>query len=218
MTTMLVSAPSHGSVVVFDNSDNQFFWEIGIKPIGAAEIPGTFLDITQPPSQSGERRPGTLGKWYRPNESSDSAAVRYLIGELDVQTARTTDLVKIKWSDDFPPYHVWATRDYLPGEHVGEDARWDTESPYFFHEPFSSSLDEGASAVGDPAYLGVRVKMADNQWHYGWIYFTEYKWPAMWAYETEPNTPIQVPVPGPSIGMSAMVGVFGLCSRRNRKS
>lgn len=79
------------------------------------------------------------------------------------------------------------------------------------------SLEEGTPAVGNPAYLGVRVKMADNQWHYGWIYFTEYAWPTMWAYETEPNVPIQVPVPGPAVCAGLIVCGLGLSSRRHRR-
>ncbi len=204
-----------GSVVVYDNSDGTFFWKLSIRDVDGTPYPGTFLDITQPATQSGEQRPGTMGKWYKPNGASDEPAVRDLIGEAGVETAKTTKEVTIDWNGfHFVGQHP--TRDYAPGESVTASDNWNKASRYFYHLPFSYSLEEGTPAIGDPAYLGVRVKMADNQWHYGWIYFTEYQWPSKWAYETDANVPIQVPVPGPSVALFASVVGLSLSSRRHR--
>ncbi|MCC6425207.1 MAG: hypothetical protein IT435_00165 [Phycisphaerales bacterium] len=207
------SQPSWGAVTVYDNSDGTFFWKLSIRDVDGTPYPGTFLDITQPPTQSGARRPGTLGKWYYPNQSSDEPAIRNLIGETGVQTARTTDLVTFPWDD----IHIQTRpiRDYDPGERVEASANWHVGAPYFFHLPFSYSFEEGTPGIKDPTYVGIRVKLADNQWHYGWIYFTEYQWPMMWAYETEPNVPIQVPIPEPT-GASLIVCGLSLSFRRHR--
>ncbi len=204
--------PSLGGVVTYDNSAGTFFWQLSIRDVDGTPYPGTFLDITQPPTQSGEQRPGSLGKWYRPNQASDEPALRQLICESGVQVAKTTDYKFISWEDQV--FVVKPIRDYTAGETVATSDNWVVGETYFYHLPFSYSLEEGTSAIGDPAYLGVRVKMADNQWHYGWIYFTQYAWPTMWAYETEANVPIQIPVPGPGVGAVAVVVGLGLTCRR----
>ncbi len=210
----LCETPSLGGVVTYDNSAGTFFWQLSIRDVDGTPYPGTFLDITQPPTQSGEQRPGSLGKWYSPNQASDEPALRYLEGQTGLQTARTTDLVVLDWNNTHGATRP--TRNYEPGERVTESDNWNTASIYFVHLPFSYSLEEGTPLIGDPSYLGVRVKMADNQWHYGWIYFTDYAWPTMWAYETEANVPIQIPVPGPGAGVFALVGGVGVGFRRNR--
>ncbi len=216
MGTALLAAAggfSRGSVVVYDNSDGAFFWKLGIHDVNNTLYPGTILDITQPATQTGEQRSGTLGKWYYPNQASDEPALRRLIGEEGAQAAKTTAGVTIDWNGfHFTSQHP--TRDYAPGEVVTESDNWGISSTYFYHLPFSYSLEEGTPAIGDPAYLGVRVKMTDNQWHYGWIYFTEYQWPVKWAYETEAIVPIQVPVPAPAAVTLMSVAGLGLCSRR----
>lgn len=205
-------AAAAGSVVVYDNSDGTFGWEIGVHDLDGSLYPGTFLDITQPPTQSGDQRPGAFGKWYYPNFASDEPAIRRLIGESGAEAAKTTDVVSLYWNDHY--VHVRPTRDYAPGETVSVSDNWSTSSTYFYHLPFSSDLSQGTPAIGDHAYLGVRVKMTDAQWHYGWILFIDFKTPVMWAYETEPNVPVQIPVPGPSAAGLVIVVGLGLRSRQ----
>lgn len=207
------AGPTDAAVVVYDNSDGTFFWQLGIHDFGT-DYPGTFLDITQPATQSGDQRPGTLGKWYFPNSSSHEPAIRQLVGEAGVQVARTDELVILPWDDS--QVASYPVRDYQPGETVASAASWRWGAPYFFHLPFSYSLEEGTPAIKNPTYVGVRVKLADNQWHYGWIYFTDYAWPMMWAYETEANASIQIPIPGPGVGGCMIVCGLGLSSRRHR--
>jgi hypothetical protein len=208
---------ARAEVVVFDNTAGTFDWRLGTIDIDGTFYPGTFLDITKSAAeQTGERRAGTIGQWYRPNNASDSAPRRQLIGEDGVRTAKTTDTVRITWNDQF--LFVKPTRDYTPGESVASSDNWDLASTYFWHLPFSISLKVGTPGIGDPAYLGVRVKMSDDQWRYGWIYFTDYTTPLMWAYETEPNTPIQIPIPAPSVvGFIVLAGVRGIVMRSRRR-
>ncbi|MCC6427018.1 MAG: hypothetical protein IT435_09385 [Phycisphaerales bacterium] len=205
------SGPSWGSVVVYDNSAGTFWWYSGVRPLGDPETPGSFLDITQPATQSGERRTGTMGKWFYPNNSSSSPGLRVLDGEREVQTARTTEIKHLFWKDHY--IHVKPTRDYLEGELVASSDNWDGQSTYFWHLPWDATFDVGTPGIGTDAYLGVRVKMADNQWHYGWIHYLDYMTPIAWAYETEPNTPIQIPVPSPSASLYLVMMGLGLRSR-----
>lgn len=195
------------AVVVYDNSAGTFGWQIGLRDLGGVYRYGTYLDITQPPTQSGERRPGTITKWYYGNSSSSEPAICYLDCEGDnIVTAETSDLVKIIWREEV--FNVYTTREYSVGESVQGLDNWRDQSSYYWHLPFSSDLTTGAPAISANSYLGVSVKMADNQWHYGWIHFVDYKTPIAWAYETAPNVPIQIPVPAPTSGIIAMT----LCS------
>ncbi len=202
-----------GAVVVYDNTDGTFGWEIGVRGLDGSVYPGTFLDITQPPTQTGEQRAGTLGKWYYPNFASDEPALRRLIGEDGVESARTTDVVSLYWNDHHY-LHVRPTRDYSSGEAINAGDNWNGGSTYFYHVPNSSDLGKGTPAISDHAYLGVRVKMTDQQWHYGWILLIDYKTPVMWAYETEPNVPVQIPVPSPAGGSIVILAGFGVHPRR----
>ncbi|MCC6427198.1 MAG: hypothetical protein IT435_10305 [Phycisphaerales bacterium] len=95
-----------------------------------------------------------------------------IVGESGAEVARTADWVWIYWQEWI--FEVKPTRDYAPGEFVAPPDNWLYETTYYWHLPFQSDFDTGASGIGDPAYLGVRFKMSDNQWHYGWIYFTDY--------------------------------------------
>jgi hypothetical protein len=212
----LFATAARAEVVVFDNTDGTFDWRLGTIDIDGTFYPGTFLDITKSAAeQTGERRAGTIGQWYRPNNASDAPAIRSLIGEDGVRTAKTTDTVRITWNDQF--FFVKPTRDYAPGESVSVSDNWKLESTYFWHLPFSISLKVGSPAIGNPAYVGVRVKMPDDQWRYGWILFSEYQFPMAWAYETEPNTPIQIPVPAPA-GAAMCLATGVMMSLRRQRS
>ncbi|MCC6425215.1 MAG: hypothetical protein IT435_00205 [Phycisphaerales bacterium] len=210
---MLASATSvsNAAVVVYDNSAGTFWWYSGVRPFGDPETPGSFLDITQPPTQTGERRPGTMGKWYRPNNASNEPGTRFLDAETGVQTARTNNWVDIYWKDAI--FQAMPTRDYEPTEIVTAADNWRDQSTYFWHHPWDATFDVGTPGIGKDAYLGVRVKMTDNQWHYGWIHYLNYMTPVAWAYETEANVPIQIPVPSPSAGLFLFMMGLGLRSR-----
>lgn len=213
VSASLAGTASHAAVVVHDNRDGTFKWWTGIRNTDATELPGTFLDITRPASeQTGERLPGTLGQWYRPNESSSGPARRFFEGdEVEIATEEKT-----LWWNGRPITPYAATREYYQGEHVAPDALWFEQSNYFFHLPFSGSLSEGTAAISPRAYLGIRAKL-DGQWHYGWILFEDFKTPLMWAYETEADTPIQIPVPAPSaMVLGGGVGSWLIASRRRK--
>ncbi|MCC6428722.1 MAG: hypothetical protein IT435_18110 [Phycisphaerales bacterium] len=207
-------ASSSAAVVVYENFENEFFWEIGVHNTDHTEMPGTFLDITQPASQSGERKPGTFGKWYNPNIASGDPAIRYLRGEPSAEVVQTTELKVLEWNGGFVAGYM--LREFEGGEQVQVNARWRFTAPYFYHFPFSDDLAFGTPAISESAFVGVRTTIA-GRWHYGWILFTDLKWPYMWAYETEPDMPIQIPVPAPSAGICLTIASLGLCSRQRQR-
>ncbi|MCC6425916.1 MAG: hypothetical protein IT435_03750 [Phycisphaerales bacterium] len=212
-----VMQPVDAAVVIHDNFDGTFKWVTGLDLPGDdfGEFPGTLLDITRPAfEQTGERRAGTIGQWYQPNISGSSPGLRVLYGEDGVQTPLTDEPVLLWWNDLWIAARV--TREYSPGEMISPQADWNRASEYFFHLPFSDDLSEGTPAISPLAYIALRVKIADR-WHYGWILFAEYDVALQWAYETEPDTPIQVPIPAPGAGLLALVGGFCFSQRRSRR-
>jgi hypothetical protein len=218
-STLLAMTPAVSAVVVVhENFDQSFQWVRGVDLDGDyfGELPGTFLDITKPAAEQtpDERRPGTIGKWYLPNISSSYAAKTGLFGESGVEIAKTTDPTLIMWQDQM--YSVRMARDYAQGELVGGADNWNADAHYYWHRAFQEDFVTGTPGIGDPAYIGVRVKLADNQWHYGWIYLSEYQWPLAWAFETEPNVPIQIPVPAPAASMLMLVATATTARRSNR--
>jgi len=207
-------ASSSAAVVVYDNTAGEFKWWSGIHFTDHSERDGTFLDITQPPSQTGERRPGTLGKWYRPNETSSNPAIRQFAGEAGVETPQTDEGVFLWWNDQWIKPRI--TREYLPGELITTEANWEQRSNYFYHLPFSGEFSEGTPAISELAYIAVRTKLSDR-WHYGWILFADYMTPLKWAYETEPDVLIQVPVPAPGVAVGFVLGGVFFTPRRTRR-
>ena len=206
------AATTLAAVIVHDNSAREFVWTIGLRFTDHSELPGNFLDITQPPSQSGERLPGTFSYWIRPSYTSSDPGILFFQGEPGAQTARTSDWVELLWNNMM--IGVKPTREYFYGEHVMQPDNWLSVSTYYYLLPHSFSLAGGTPAISVAAYLGVRTQVA-GRWHYGWILFTEYLTPAMWAYETTPDTPIEIPIPAPGSACILLAGSL-LITRRRR--
>ncbi|MCG3122079.1 MAG: hypothetical protein GIKADHBN_00456 [Phycisphaerales bacterium] len=199
------------AVVVFDNSAGVFEWKLSVRLAdGQTASLGTFLDITQPATQSGEFKPGAFGQWFRWNSTGSEPALRFFEG---AQHNDSEQLPTIKqtllWNGmTIKPYTI---RQYEAGESTSPDHLWEWQGTYFFHLPFNSSLSEGTPAIDTLAYLGARVKK-NGKYHYGWILFQDYTTPIAWAYETTPDTMITVPAPVASI----VVGMPLLIGRRRR--
>ncbi len=213
LTTALLAPVSPASVVVHDNSGGVFQWKLSYNLSGTDDIIGTFLDITKPATQNGVRSPGTFGQWYEPNVSSSEPAIRYIQSEGTNRVAETTLPVQIDWKDDV--FFVRTLREYFGGEQVDGSANWKSYALYFFHLPNTENLSKGTAAISNDAYFGVQVSV-DGQLHHGWIRFVNYTTPVAWAYETQPDTPVQIPVPPPTSGANMLILCMGLSTRRRR--
>jgi hypothetical protein len=210
----LVASMSSAAVVVHDNADGTFEWKRSFSISGGEDILGTFLDITQPPTQSGTQKAGSFGRWFFPNMSGSEPGLSTIVGEGTAQSARTGDFVQLDWNGK--TINVIPTREFYPGEVVGGSANWQGISLYFFHNPFFDDFVNGAPAISTLAYVGVRIK-ASNSYRYGWILLEDYTKPVMWAYETQIGVPIQIPVPAPSNVIFATV-FTGIYVRRRRST
>lgn len=206
----IAAGVSEAAVVVYDNSGGEFEWKLGVKfPNGDVDSLGTFLDITQPPSQSTEQRPGSFGKWFRWNHSSSEPA-RSVIQGVQSNDAEQVPTIKqtLIWNGmTIKPITI---RQYAAGESTSPSHGWEWGATYFYHLPFTPSFEGGTPAIDTLSYLGARVKK-NGKYHYGWILFQDYSTPIAWAYETTPDTMITIPAP-------FLAGVCGLlllaCHRR----
>ncbi|GMV26652.1 MAG: hypothetical protein AMXMBFR58_26830 [Phycisphaerae bacterium] len=217
---LLVFVPAaalNGSVVAYTNAGGQFTWDTGEYYDSLGEFPGNFLDITQPASQLGARKNGAFGKWWVANIALHDPAPSYMRGEPGAEVAQITDPKLFDWNGGTNNFIAYSLREYGPGERIRSDARWRENAIYFIHLPNSMSLSEGTPCISDLAYVGVRTRIA-GQWHYGWILIADHDVPLAWAYETEPNTPIDIPIPAPSAGLIFLAAAGVLAPRRSRDS
>lgn len=198
IAAFVLSAALHAEVIVHDNSDGTFEWDFRYYNSGGGEwVEGNALDITQPPTQSGEYSPnGLYYFWYEAFTSCD--LVTRSIGRLDDGVVRVASSGVEEVVQSCGQYFVTPIAEFESEEAVGPDATYVESEP-------ASVFSWNASAIpflGDHAYIGVRLEI-DGAFHYGWI---EVEWqptpaysarylPQSWAWETESDTPITIPVP-----------------------
>jgi hypothetical protein len=218
LAALASACPStHAEVVTFDNSAGVFQWKLSVQLAdGSTASEGTYLDITQPPTQSGAWKQGSFGQWFRWNSTSSEPAVRFIEGarnDFDFEQI-STEIKTIQWNNK--TIFAIAPRQYQPGESTSTTDTWETQGKYFYHLPFTSDFSKGTPAIEPLAYLGVRIKAATNKYNYGWILFKDYTTPLAWAYETIPNKMIEIPVPAPGAASVLLIGVVATARRRRR--
>jgi hypothetical protein len=212
-----VFAGSAGAeVVIHDNRDGTFKWERTIKFVAGDPVYGTFLDIRKPPTQSGERLPGTLGSWFRFNNSGSTPGRYQIEGyDQDVRVAIEDTEKKFTWNGQ--SLSLQPLRAYAAGEMILPNHLWPSTAMHYLSLPFIYDFQGGTPLIPDLAYFGVRVKTGTNQYNYGWVLFENWTNPLIWAYETEINKPIQVPIPSPGSWLIAVIPLT-MTARRSRRS
>ncbi|MCC6428098.1 MAG: hypothetical protein IT435_14910 [Phycisphaerales bacterium] len=202
---------SDAAVVIYDNSAGEFEWKLSERMVdGSTGALGTFLDITQPPSQSTEQRSGSFGRWFRWNSSGSEPAQSFIEGyqNNDAEQVPTIKQTLIWDGMTIKPITI---RQYAEGESTSPSHGWEWQGVYFYHLPFTPSFEGGTPAIDTLAFLGARVKK-NGKYHYGWILFQDYTTAIAWAYETIPDTMITVPAPF----SAGVCGFLFVASRRRR--
>ncbi|MCC6426205.1 MAG: hypothetical protein IT435_05235 [Phycisphaerales bacterium] len=205
--------PAQAAVVIHDNRDGTFKWDRTIYLGDGNPLYGTYLDIRKPPSQNGEAASGTLLNWFSFGYTGSSPGLYDIRGEGGPELA---------WNEEFITYILdGETRSTIPlnefasGELVDSTYDWRVYGLHYVTLPFSFDMNGGAPLIAPLAYLGVRIKTGPTSYNYGWILYENWTNPLMWAYETTPNTPIQIPIPAPA----TLAPMFTLlCLRRRRRS
>jgi hypothetical protein len=206
---------SHAAVVIHDNRDGTFEWTPTVYLGDSNPIYGTFLDIRKPPSQSGEAGAGTIHKWFSYGHTGSSPGIWQMRGENGAEITQTTDWKDLYWNGSW--HSSKPLREYQVEEPVSADDQWSTWAKYYYSLPHSFGMEGGLPWIADLAYFGVRIKNANNTYTYGWVLFEDWSKPLMWAYETTPNTPIQIPIPTPgALGFGLACTVWAGRRRRVR--
>ncbi len=210
----LMAGGASAAVVTYDNHDGTFQWTRTIKLLSGDPQYGTFLDIRKPPTQSGERLPGTLGSWYRLNFTTSSPG-EFTIEGVSAAAIAQADVPKLyEWNGEVFSYK--AAREYGPKEAVDGDDAWRFTVSHYWSLPFDFGFEGGTPLIAPSSYLGVRIETSANVYNYGWILFENWTDPVAWAYETVPNTPIAIPVPGPGSAVTLLSTITIVGSRRRR--
>ncbi|MBC7773633.1 MAG: hypothetical protein H7210_14150 [Pyrinomonadaceae bacterium] len=213
------AGPAVGDVVYFDNSGGEFVWEESWF-FGDFHH-GTSLDITLPPSQSGEATPYSLQSYSEIYFTSGQLVTTSLTpdqpGNVTVARGPETFVNPGPWSGNVDPAIAFAAGDPIgpavPGGTWGANADVDWRSGI-----------QDVSLIDGHAFIGVCLQLPDGP-HYGWIDLVDNGYNAGrsfvalgWAWETTPNTALPAgTVPGPAaLACFAVAGVSAL--RRRRRS
>lgn len=207
-----------GDIVYFDNSAAQFAWDESYYLGGFHH--GTSLDITLPPTQSGEATPYSLQSY---------SEVFFTSGQL-VTTSLTPDAPNVSiargphtlvnspgpYSGFVDPAVAYSAQALIgptvPNGSWGVDADVDWRS-----------LTLDISLIGGHAFVGVLLQLPDGT-HYGFIDLVDNGYnhnpsftPIGWGWETTPDVPIPagaVPVPASLVCLAATA----MCVRRRRRA
>ncbi len=194
-------------VVMFENFDEEFAWYKGAETI---DLPGNIFDITQGPSQpiTFQTVVGRSVGWSSKSKYSSS----------DYSFSGFSSRVSRGPSETYP-YPYTGTGDFtfagLPQLSIGDVIGPDMD----FGPPSGSNisyvakmlwLDSDFFDYRSTEFLGVRIEIEGNT-HYGWIQLgevyqsqspfpdlsgippiTDTMHPLRWAYELQPDTPIEI--------------------------
>jgi hypothetical protein len=211
-----IAGDAAGSIVYFNNSGGQFVWQESFYLAGFHH--GTSLDITQPPSQSGEITPYSIHSFSESFLTSGETVTTSL--RADASTVSVSQAPRILVNTPGPyarfvdPPVVYAVGELVSASTPNGD--WDSYADVNWR---SSQTD--ISLINGRAFVGVKLEMPDGP-HYGWIDLIDngyYASPsfvaAAWAWETTPNTPLPAGmVPGPGSLVCLMMAGMRVAQRR----
>lgn len=205
----LTACVSSGEMVVFDNRDLSFTWEISIW--AGDLIPGTFLDITRDAAlQTGDASSSAFGYYSYQSPSSTGWSDRGIFPSLQFgRHVVLGDPILVDVNDD-----VWfrGVKEFQLGETVGPDEDYAYSAPLLV----SSRQTGTIRLVADRLVMGVSFEIGDDT-HYGWIALADagrsYQ-PIGWGYETEAGVPaLVVAIPSPG-AFGLLLGGFAVARRR----
>ncbi|MCC6425812.1 MAG: hypothetical protein IT435_03220 [Phycisphaerales bacterium] len=209
---LLSAGAARAEVVVSDNRDGTFQWTRTIYLGDGNPLYGTYLDIRQSPLQTGDAGPGKLLNWFSYGFTGSSPGNFELIGDPGTELAWNEDFKTYFWNGG--PLTTIPLNEFAPGEFVDSSYTWKRYGLHYLALPFSFEMNGGTPLIAPLAYLGVRIKTGPASYNYGWILYENWTNPLMWAYETTPNTPIQIPIPTPG---ALAVGITGIIVLRRRR-
>jgi hypothetical protein len=200
--------PVAGEVVHYDDTHGVFQW-LADDPYLVG--PGNYFDPTRPPTQSGELTEFSLVYHLPYAEMTTSVAQGsfFGVGEIEIALGESIEIHEPGRGTLTP------ARRFAPGESIGPNEDWSSTADHSWETILSGAIP----LLGDEPIIGFRAGTS-GEYRYGWIelgprqlpppYWTFYH-PVRWAYETELNTPITVPItviPEPASLISLLLGLL----------
>ena len=198
----VAGVPARGDVVIFDNRGGEFEWRSTCDPSICTPDRGTYLDVTQPSSQSGESSDVTFPLWYYIAGATPHWEIHGLGAFMgppgEVRIAADDEPTALP-SDAGGEEDFYFARELGPGDIVDGGLNMRSFAYLWVYNPGGPS-PEVMEVIDRPSYIGVSFVM-NSQRHYGWIlidspdnfYLAGNFEALMWAYETVPDTPITIP-------------------------
>ncbi len=195
--SVLLGSPALGEPIIFDNRNGEFEWSYFCycKPPS-----GTFVDVTQSPSQSGESSDTNFGLLYLPEVATPHWVTRWLTNADDfppdmIQVA-ADDVATVLVDETGIPTDFYFARELGPGDIVDGGMNMRHSGALWVFNP-GGPFPEVLEMIDTPTFIGVSF-IRNAQLHYGWILVDTITFeinfePLMWAYESTPDTPIVIP-------------------------
>jgi len=199
----LLGSPALGEPIIFDNRDGEFDWNYTCDPSVCIPDPGTYLDITQTPSQSGESSEFTFQLYWDTSPATPHWDIRglgqWLLNQPDEQRIATDDEPTLLLGDGGTVEEFYFARELGPGDIVDGELNMRIFAYLWAYNP-GNPTPEVTEVIDRPSYIGVSL-IRNSQLHYGWIlvdspdkfYLAGNFEPLLWAFETTPDTPIAIP-------------------------
>lgn len=211
IASAITAQSTHAALIQFSNSTG-YFWRAEQNPIpvtGAHFLP--YVDSgSQPHEMEFDDVPALRQHFGLPTSSGGGGGVMSFTGIMDgAMVIGVTDT-----PSPIPTINI--IREFSVGATVSGAVMFDTRAAYGSYTTFQAPR---VFYTGLDLVFGVRFTLPDGV-HYGWVYAhrpNDANWyqPVVWAYESTPDTPALVTVPGAPTFALAIASGF-LFARRRR--
>lgn len=210
------AGPVCGGIIYHDNAAGRFFWQESYYLAGFHH--GTSLDITLPPTQSGEVTSYSLQSYSEVYLTSGQTVTTSVAADGAGASVGQAPRIIVNSPGPYARFVDPATA-YAADAGIGPTVPGGTWAAYADVNWRSGPTD--VSLIGGHAFIGVRLNMPDGL-HYGWVdlvdngYYGAPSFSALgWAWETTPNTPLPAgAIPGPATLAGIATAVIALPRRR----
>lgn len=212
---LIAASAASGSVVRFQNTGGQFDWRFTVD---GDSTHATWLDITQPASQSGFEDTASFGLRRFTGFSTPHFNEDRIYGVTSEARIVRRDAAIFLEDEEGIDNAFGFARSFAPGADIGPGMNFQQTAHIAVTNFYTTPMIERTLPTG---YVGVSVLQSDGV-HYGWIRLAAVENPGgvyidydlvSWAYETLPGVAIAVPAPNAGLALVGL-SLCGLARRR----